>query len=532
MRTLRSLHTFRGRAAVGISVVVLVVLPQADHAASTRSTYSTGSTSAAAPAYVPVPAVGVATASVTPPSVPPPESLALAAPPGGPDTASPAGLDASASGVASTLAADGFPSTALEAYVRAAVTGPASCHIAWPLVAAIGRVESNHGRFAGAVLHTDGRSTPPIIGIALDGVRTALIRDTDAGQLDGDPVYDRAVGPMQFIPSTWRTYAADGDGDGRSDPFDIHDAAAATAKYLCAAGGDLSSVAGQTRAVLAYNHSHSYVATVLTLAAMYAGTPPPQLRTPATEPLPTMPPANPAPPPAVPVVLAPAPTAEPPMPPTSLATTGAPPSPTVPTGPADTSAPPPSATPAPTTAPSSTAPSSPQTTTPPPSSTAPSITAPSTPQTTTPPASSTAPSTPQTTTPPPSTTASSTPSITPPPSSTPPSPTTPTPTTRCSSGSLQGAPAIVDLRDGSGDPALATELAARLAAAGIQVGAVTPTDATTSAVQYPDGQRQQAGVLAVGLGLAGSEQPAPVNRVTVVIGAQDSERLLTTPSIC
>jgi hypothetical protein len=502
MRTLRSLHTFRGRAAVGISVVVLVVLPQADHAASTRSTYSTGSTSAAAPAYVPVPAVGVATASVTPPSVPPPESLALAAPPGGPDTASPAGLDASASGVASTLAADGFPSTALEAYVRAAVTGPASCHIAWPLVAAIGRVESNHGRFAGAVLHTDGRSTPPIIGIALDGVRTALIRDTDAGQLDGDPVFDRAVGPMQFIPSTWRTYAADGDGDGRSDPFDIHDAAAATAKYLCAAGGDLSSVAGQTRAVLAYNHSHSYVATVLTLAAMYAGTPPPQLRTPATEPLPTMPPANPAPPPAVPVVLAPAPTAEPPMPPTSLATTGAPPSPTVPTGPADTSAPPPSTTPAPTTAPSSTAPSTPQTTTPPPSTTAPSITPPSS-QTTTPPASST-----------------------------PPSPTTPTPTTRCSSGSLQGAPAIVDIRDGSGDPALATELAARLAAAGIQVGAVTPTDATTSAVQYPDGQRQQAGVLAVGLGLAGSEQPAPVNRVTVVIGAQDSERLLTTPSIC
>jgi hypothetical protein len=485
MRTLRSLHTFRGRAAVGISVVVLVVLPQVDHAASTRSTYSTGSTSAAPPAYVPVPAVGVATASVTPPSVPPPsvsppESLALAAPPGGPDTASPAGLDASASGVASTLAADGFPSTALEAYVRAAVTGPASCHIAWPLVAAIGRVESNHGRFAGAVLHTDGRSTPPIIGIALDGVRTALIRDTDAGQLDGDPVFDRAVGPMQFIPSTWRTYAADGDGDGRSDPFDIHDATAATAKYLCAAGGDLSSVAGQTRAVLAYNHSHSYVATVLTLAAMYAGTPPPQLRTPATEPLPTMPPANPAPPPAVPVVLAPAPTAEPP---TSLATTGAPPSPTVPTGPADTSAPPPSTTPAPTTAPSITPPSSPQTTTPPPSSTAP-------------------------------------------------SPTTPTLTTRCSSGSLQGAPAIVDIRDGSGDPALATELAARLAAAGIQVGAVTPTDATTSAVQYPDGQRQQAGVLAVGLGLAGSEQPAPVNRVTVVIGAQDSERLLTTPSIC
>ena len=160
-------------------------------------------------------------------------------------------------------------------------------------------MESNHGRFAGAVLGTDGRSTPPIIGIALDGTRSALIRDTDGGRLDGDRVYDRAVGPTQFIPSTWKTYASDGDGDGTSDPLDIDDAAAATAKYLCAAGGDLSSVAGQTRAVFAYNHSASYVATVLTLAATYAGTPPPVITTPSPEELPAMPPANPAPPPAI-----------------------------------------------------------------------------------------------------------------------------------------------------------------------------------------------------------------------------------------
>jgi hypothetical protein len=90
----------------------------------------------------------------------------------------------------------------------------------------------------------------------------------------------------------------------------------------------------------------------------------------------------------------------------------------------------------------------------------------------------------------------------------------------------------VDIRDGSGDPALATELAARLTAAGIQVGAVTATDATTSAVEYPEGQAEQAGVLAQGLGLAGSEQPAPVGQVTVVIGSQDSQRLFATPSIC
>ena len=106
------------------------------------------------------------------------------------------------------------------------------------------------------------------------------------------------MGPTQFIPSTWATYASDGDGNGTSDPFDIDDAAAATAKYLCAAGGDLSSVAGQRQAVLAYNHSDEYVATVLGIAASYAGTPPPVLPTEPAKP-PTLPPANPAPPPAV-----------------------------------------------------------------------------------------------------------------------------------------------------------------------------------------------------------------------------------------
>ena len=90
----------------------------------------------------------------------------------------------------------------------------------------------------------------------------------------------------------------------------------------------------------------------------------------------------------------------------------------------------------------------------------------------------------------------------------------------------------MDIRNGSGDPAEATKLASRLAAAGIRVGVVTTTDATTSAVLYPDGQRPPAGVLAGGLGLAGSEQPAPVDHVTVVIGAQDSGRLLATPLAC
>ena len=173
----------------------------------------------------------------------------------------------------SALAADGIPETALIAYQNAAsretVWAP-QCHLNWTLLAAIGRVESNHGRFGGATLYADGRSYPKIIGIALDGVGTALIRDTDHGRLDGDTVYDHAVGPMQFIPSTWARYGVDVDGDGVADPFDIFDATAAAADYLCAVGADLSTAAGQYRAVYAYNHDDSYVRTVMALAADYA----------------------------------------------------------------------------------------------------------------------------------------------------------------------------------------------------------------------------------------------------------------------
>jgi hypothetical protein len=174
---------------------------------------------------------------------------------------------------ASLLASSGIPVTALAAYERAAAReaqlAPA-CGLTWPLLAGIGRVESDHGRFAGAVLHADGISTPPIIGIPLDGHGTALIRDTDGAALDGDAVYDRAVGPMQFIPSTWAGWGVDGNNDGRVDPFNIFDAAAAAADYLCAAGGDLTTAGGQITAILSYNHSYDYVRLVMSLERLYA----------------------------------------------------------------------------------------------------------------------------------------------------------------------------------------------------------------------------------------------------------------------
>jgi membrane-bound lytic murein transglycosylase B len=177
---------------------------------------------------------------------------------------------ASAIAPASGLAASGIPITALTAYRNAAAHAPAGCGIAWPLLAGIGRVESDHGRFAGAVLHSDGLSTPPVVGIPLDGHGTALIRDTDGGRLDGDAVYDRAVGPMQFIPSTWAGWGVDMNADGRADPFNIFDAAGAAADYLCAAGGDLTTASGQVRAILSYNYSYDYVRAVMGVEQIYA----------------------------------------------------------------------------------------------------------------------------------------------------------------------------------------------------------------------------------------------------------------------
>jgi membrane-bound lytic murein transglycosylase B len=176
-------------------------------------------------------------------------------------------------GVISGLAANGIPQVALNAYrvaaARMANVEP-GCGIGWWLLAGIGRIESDHGRFGGAVLHADGVSTPKIIGPALDGVHWDYIPAPANGMaLDGDAVYAHALGPMQFIPSTWAIYGTDATGDGTADVFNINDAALGAARYLCAAGGDLRSRDGQVRAVLAYNHSDQYLAQVLALADAY-----------------------------------------------------------------------------------------------------------------------------------------------------------------------------------------------------------------------------------------------------------------------
>ena len=182
-------------------------------------------------------------------------------------------VDGSLGREARTASASGIPAAALAAYQRAETvinSADPQCRLPWQLVAAIGRVESDHGRYGGNTLNDEGVSTPGIFGIALDGTRgTRAIRDTDAGQYDADAKWDRAVGPMQFIPSTWSVVGVDGDNDGKRNPQDIDDAALSSAVYLCSGNDDLSTVVGQRSSVYRYNHSDSYVDLVLSFYEAY-----------------------------------------------------------------------------------------------------------------------------------------------------------------------------------------------------------------------------------------------------------------------
>ncbi|GAA0430847.1 hypothetical protein Acor_05090 [Acrocarpospora corrugata] len=123
----------------------------------------------------------------------------------------------------------GRPDSYLELYQRGAGVCPG---LSWTVLAAIGQVESSHGRNNGP---------------------------SSAG----------ALGPMQFMPATWKAYGLDGDGDGVSDIWSAYDAVPSAANYLCA------NKAGQggeqlRKAVWHYNHSWSYVDKVLSLSEAYA----------------------------------------------------------------------------------------------------------------------------------------------------------------------------------------------------------------------------------------------------------------------
>jgi cell wall-associated NlpC family hydrolase len=133
-----------------------------------------------------------------------------------------------------------IPAGYLALYRSAAAGCPG---LSWPVLAGVGKVESDHGR------------APDLV--------------SSAG----------ALGPMQFLPGTWTSYGADGDGDGRADPFDPADAIPAAARYLCALGTGRDVRA----ALVSYNCGNpgpacaaaatGYAARVLSAAAGYAGSP-------------------------------------------------------------------------------------------------------------------------------------------------------------------------------------------------------------------------------------------------------------------
>lgn len=172
-----------------------------------------------------------------------------------------------------TAEATDIPRRVLAAYagasLRVAQTYP-ECRLGWNTIAGIGAVETLHGTYRGASTDQDGNVTPKIFGPSLDGSPGVMaIEDSDRGKLDDDTEWDRAVGPLQFIPSTWDYIGQDGNADGKRDPHQIDDAALTTAVYLCQGQRDTSTDEGWQRGVLAYNRSVAYANQVAQHAATY-----------------------------------------------------------------------------------------------------------------------------------------------------------------------------------------------------------------------------------------------------------------------
>ncbi len=168
----------------------------------------------------------------------------------------------------------GIPAPAMLAYGAAQLAIAAEqpdCHLSWNTLAGIGWVESQHGTLGGRTLGPDGRSSTPVIGPALNGDGFAAIRSTPTSAAwHGDRTWEHAVGPLQFLSSSWERWGTDGDADGTADPLDLDDAALAAGRYLCADGHDLATAAGWNAAVYSYNHDQRYVRQVLAAANTYA----------------------------------------------------------------------------------------------------------------------------------------------------------------------------------------------------------------------------------------------------------------------
>lgn len=248
-------------AVVAVALVAIALVLYASSQASSRERPLSERTSVGAPAVA-----GVEAGAEAPVGVGGEAAAALPAAPRPPVIA------ADPVWTARTAAVAGIPERALRAYASAALTIQAeqpACGIGWNTLAGIGAIESAHGTHSGGSLDDAGYPRPAIRGIPLDGSASAQISDTDGGVWDGDATWDRAVGPLQFIPATWERWGADGNGDGAADPNQIDDAALAAARYLCAAG-EMTSAPGWRRAIFSYNHLDSYVDDVAAAANAYA----------------------------------------------------------------------------------------------------------------------------------------------------------------------------------------------------------------------------------------------------------------------
>lgn len=162
-----------------------------------------------------------------------------------------------------------IPPTMLAAYKKASqLIGrhvPTCQGMSWPILAGIAKVESNHA--AGRTIAKNGDvHQPRILGVLLNGSgqggNTTTFPDTDGGKWDGTAHSERAVGPFQFLPSTWKTHGRDGNGDQEKDPHNAFDAALGAAVYLCGSGRNLTKTSQLKAAIFQYNHSQEYVNNV------------------------------------------------------------------------------------------------------------------------------------------------------------------------------------------------------------------------------------------------------------------------------
>ena len=167
----------------------------------------------------------------------------------------------------------GIPISAMEAYgyaARVAEVENPECHLSWTTLAGIGMVESHHGTYRGAEIAPNGDVSPPIRGVHLDGTNGNLAILDRGASPDGEPVYARAMGPMQFIPETWRLYGVDANNDRVASPDNFDDAALSAAGYLCFRGKDMATPRGWMNALRAYNQSEPYARAVRDWATAYA----------------------------------------------------------------------------------------------------------------------------------------------------------------------------------------------------------------------------------------------------------------------